>query len=227
QLTHLDVAGWAGDPVGIAVCDVRDDAELDLALSTLRDRPDVLLAGTSAVASSAALDASEMPSRASSPLAPVRPSASSCLVVCGSMHPAAREQVVAAAACGAHVIVDGLPPDETVAGEMAAASSGTVILVPPPMVPDPGRRDAPTVVAASLAERAEELYLQLRPDAVVVIGGDTAAAVLGNEPVQVGGLVEPGAPWSISADGRFVVTRAGGFGDPDALHRLVRTTLGP
>lgn len=228
ELTHRDVAGWVEAPVGFAVCDARDDTELDRAVSALRGRPDVLLAGTSAVAAVVGRDVAETSSRASPRSTPVRPTAASCLVVCGSMHPAARAQVAAAAARGARVVVhDEVVHDEVVHDEMVTGSSGTVILVPPPATPEPERREAPAAVAASLAERVEELYVQLRPDALVVIGGDTAAAVLRDGPVHVGGLVEPGAPWAMTADGRFVVTRAGGFGDRDALHRLVRATLGP
>lgn len=58
---------------------------------------------------------------------------------------------------------------------------------------------------------------------VVIIGGDTAAAVLGDAPRHIGGYAAPGMPWSAQAggDGPIVVTKAGGFGAPDALVRLL------
>lgn len=57
---------------------------------------------------------------------------------------------------------------------------------------------------------------------LVVIGGDTAAALLGDAPRRVHGTVLPGMPWSLDEHDRgpVVVTKAGGFGDPDALVRL-------
>ena len=60
----------------------------------------------------------------------------------------------------------------------------------------------------------------------VVIGGDTAAMVLGAAPVRVLGSVAPGTAWVVSP--RYpipVVTRAGGFGDERALADLLWGTL--
>jgi uncharacterized protein YgbK (DUF1537 family) len=58
---------------------------------------------------------------------------------------------------------------------------------------------------------------------LVVIGGDTAAAVLGDGPRLVGGYAAPGMPWSLDDHGcgAVVVTKAGGFGGPDALVDLL------
>jgi uncharacterized protein YgbK (DUF1537 family) len=57
----------------------------------------------------------------------------------------------------------------------------------------------------------------------MIIGGDTAAAVLGAEPMVVGGTLAPGVPWSRRADGTgpLVVTKAGGFGHRDTLVDLL------
>lgn len=75
-------------------------------------------------------------------------------------------------------------------------------------------------VSLALADTARE-----RLDGVatlVVIGGDTAAALLGDEPRRVHGTVLPGLPWSLDEHdgGPVVVTKAGGFGAPDTLVRL-------
>jgi uncharacterized protein YgbK (DUF1537 family) len=56
---------------------------------------------------------------------------------------------------------------------------------------------------------------------LVVLGGDTAAAVLGPAPLAVGGTVAPGAPWARRRDGLLVVTRAGGFGAANAVVDLL------
>ena len=66
--------------------------------------------------------------------------------------------------------------------------------------------------------------LAARPFGVlVIVGGDTAAAVLGDEPLVVGGTLAPGMPWSRRADGSgpLVVTKAGGFGHRDTLVDLL------
>lgn len=57
---------------------------------------------------------------------------------------------------------------------------------------------------------------------LVVIGGHTAAALLGDAPRRVGGFVAPGMPWSLdeTGGGPLVVTKAGAFGGPDALLAL-------
>ena len=61
---------------------------------------------------------------------------------------------------------------------------------------------------------------------IVVIGGDTAAMVLGKAPVRVLGSVAPGTAWVVSPRYHLpVVTRAGGFGDERALVDLLWGTL--
>jgi 4-hydroxythreonine-4-phosphate dehydrogenase len=64
---------------------------------------------------------------------------------------------------------------------------------------------------------------------VVVIGGDTAAALLGDGPRLVGGYAAPGMPWNRALDGigPLVVTKAGAFGGPDALVHLLAGVSGP
>ena len=63
--------------------------------------------------------------------------------------------------------------------------------------------------------------------ALVLSGGDTASAVCraaGARRIDLRGEVLPGIPWGILRCGRFdgtpVVTKSGGFGDPDALIRV-------
>lgn len=74
-------------------------------------------------------------------------------------------------------------------------------------------------VAMDLAGRARARMADHRYATVVLIGGDTAAAVLGPAARLVGGTVAPGLPWSRDArgDGPLVVTKAGGFGTSDTL----------
>jgi len=115
----------------------------------------------------------------------------SVLVVCGSATDVSREQVC----------------------RLRAARPDIEVLDAPP-----ANGDLDVAIARSLAERAAERVV----DTLVVIGGDTAASVLGDGPRLVGGTVAPGMPWSRDehGGGPVVITKAGGFGDPDALARL-------
>lgn len=83
-----------------------------------------------------------------------------------------------------------------------------------------GELDPQAVLA--LAARAKLRIGQIKPRTVVIIGGETAAAVLGDSPRTVIGISAPGMPCSIDGDGPVVITKAGGFGGPDALVELLR-----
>ena len=78
-------------------------------------------------------------------------------------------------------------------------------------------------VATELATDAAALIATERFGALLIIGGDTAAAVLGDSPRIVGGTVAPGMPWSrrVDGDGLLVITKAGGFGGPSTLVELL------
>ncbi len=81
-------------------------------------------------------------------------------------------------------------------------------------------------VALELAGRARARLALTTYRTLVLIGGETAAAVLGDGVRVVGGTVAAGMPWSRDAlgEGPLVVTKAGGFGRPDALVRLFTDT---
>src|SRR5216684_3807616 len=81
-------------------------------------------------------------------------------------------------------------------------------------------------VARRLAQRAVERLRRMSAGAVVLIGGDTARAVLealGVDALRVRGHVIPAIPWGeaeIAGRSLLVATKAGGFGAPDALLRI-------
>lgn len=118
-------------------------------------------------------------------------------VVCGSANPVSHEQLRRLSIARPDIAVISVPPTD---GELR---------------PD---------VAAALAERAAARIAAARPDTLVIIGGDTAAALLGDAARVIGGYVAPGMPWSRddAGAGPLVVTKAGGFGGPDALVDLLR-----
>lgn len=117
------------------------------------------------------------------------------LVVCGSANPVSREQIARLAATRADATIIAAPDAD---GPLHAG------------------------VAHELAAEAHGAAARLRPATVVLLGGDTAAAYLGDAPRQVGGTVAVGMPWSRDADGGgpLVITKAGGFGGSDALAEL-------
>lgn len=118
------------------------------------------------------------------------------LVVCGSAHPVSREQLRRLAVARPDITIMATGP-----------ASGSL------------HHDA----VAKLAVDAREHIARRRPAAVLIIGGETAAAVLGSAPRVVAGLAAVGMPYSFDAagGGATVVTKAGGFGGADALVELL------
>jgi len=87
----------------------------------------------------------------------------------------------------------------------------------------------PAEICARLATIAALAVRQVRPGGLFLTGGDTARAVcraLDCTRLWLGGEVEAGMPWSTLADGPLaglvLVTKAGGFGGPDALRAAFR-----
>lgn len=78
-----------------------------------------------------------------------------------------------------------------------------------------------TEVSEKLAQLAADALLKVAPRGIFLTGGDTALAVcqaFGIRQLWLGGEVEPGIPWSL-AEHSLVVTKAGGFGQPDAIFK--------
>src|SRR5262245_25934258 len=125
------------------------------------------------------------------------------LIVAGSRHPATRRQVDAAREAGLTVLST---PDEP-QGDPAGA-------------------------AVELAARARARLDAERVDVVLVAGGETLVALyhaLGAERLDLEGAPRPGlALGHLRVPGRdpvTVVTKAGGFGDPDLFVNLVREAV--
>lgn len=93
--------------------------------------------------------------------------------------------------------------------------------------PDLPRPISPQAMAARLARITALVVTATRPGALFLTGGETARAVcaaLGCTRLWLGGEVLPGLPFSRVDDGACagltLVTKAGGFGAPDALHQV-------
>lgn len=205
EVTPETVADWLATlDVPFAVCDAGVDADLSRVATAWIARRAVVLAGTAATiaAAASALD----PGRDG----PARPTLSApALIVCGSLHPVAEAQVNALVAAGALLVSRSAGARPAVAalraGNHAVLTAGSF------------ERDATATVASSLAVLAREVIATGAARTVVVVGGDTTAAVLGTSPMRVGGTLAPGVAWGAMPDGVHLVTKPGGFGGASTL----------
>jgi uncharacterized protein YgbK (DUF1537 family) len=87
-------------------------------------------------------------------------------------------------------------------------------------------------VAAGMAKHAIEIARQASAQALVATGGDTAIAILaasGNPALQVLGDLMPGIPYArirIDGSSMWLVTKAGGFGNPHTFRDVARRLRG-
>jgi uncharacterized protein YgbK (DUF1537 family) len=215
------LARWlaGGDP-SFAVCDAASDDDVRAVGAEWARHDGVLFAGTSAGIAAAA-GAVLCGAHAQHPIRPDPPAPPPpALVVCGSLHPAARQQVTALvdAGCAAAEVGGGLDV------AVHALSSGRPAALTSPLADATGVPDgAARAMARALADATHELLRAVDVGTLVVIGGDVAAEVLGPAPVVVGGSIAPGVAWSHrdGGGGPVVLTRAGGFGGPRALVELL------
>jgi D-threonate/D-erythronate kinase len=117
------------------------------------------------------------------------------VAVCASLHPASRAQMVALADAGVTVV----------------------------MSPDVRGGD-PETVAAEVAARARGEIDSARARSVILVGGDTAAAFIGDAPVHVFGSIGVGISLGeAQIEGRHLrlASKPGGFGSANTLVDLV------
>jgi len=176
----------------VFACDAESDVDL-AALAAAAEPVPALLAGSAGLA--AALAARLAPGAGPPPAPGLR---GPLLVVAGSAHPVTRAQVARLAGRGARVLAP------------AATSSGV-----------------PAAVAAELGAAARRELARAAPGTLLLTGGETAYSVcraLGASGLVLAGEAAPGIAVGALLDGPFagltVLTKAGGFGDPDALVRI-------
>ena len=126
------------------------------------------------------------------------------LIVCGSLHPMARRQI--------HALTRRYPHVMVVATDQVEQKAVV------------GHDDA-NQAARDLAVRAADRTAGSMVSTMLIIGGDTAAAVIGDKPWTVWGHAGPGLPYGRATDGTgpWVITKAGGFGDDQTLVDLYST----
>ena len=155
------------------------------------------------------------------------------LVVAGSRHPRTRRQVYATGDGGAELIT---PHADVLAGRLAfdrlvdavAASLNSgrhTVLTTVDMGDAPVGGEA---IANMLASVVRQAGLRSRIGALILTGGDTAAAILTElkaEAIWLQGEMDSGIPWGLLQGGVLpgvpVVTKAGGFGHDDTLAEAI------
>ncbi len=215
---------------GIAVVDAQSDADLHAWVRRFGAGPDVLWVGSAGLAAAvaAALSAGQgRPQHDESPARDGQP----VLVVVGSANPASLDQIqalrrlsrVSPIGVPAEVVARGELPAWLVAGQVLQVfqnGDDCLLYARGSQSADGGVARWLGTVAATAAERWGR-HLRL-----VLTGGDTARAAL--EPLGLGtlevmGAVAAGVPLCESLEGRMrIVTKAGGFGEPDILVRAVQ-----
>jgi uncharacterized protein YgbK (DUF1537 family) len=118
------------------------------------------------------------------------------IVVCASLHPVSREQITRLETAGVEVV----------------ASSAI-------------RGDDPDLVAAAVAERAHRRVVDISARSVVLVGGDTAAAFIGDSVVRVFGSLDVGVSLGeavVRGHPLRIACKNGGFGTANTLVDLVR-----
>jgi uncharacterized protein YgbK (DUF1537 family) len=216
------------------VVDAESDADLTCAVSAILELPRPLCVAGSIALARAVAPHLTCESRQHAAYA-ARPISHPALVVCGSRHPMARAQIEALVAAGLAVSV-AAPSAAAPAVERAAAAAragaqlgagGTVVLAPAPHsgTPDASARRA---TERLLAELTRQIAARAAMPTLVLVGGETAHAVLtalGATELAVHGsfgpLVAVGEILTGTAVGATLVTKGGSGGEPGSLVELL------
>lgn len=191
----------------LVVFDAGDNAELAGAAARCREEDRVTVGSTGGIAAYAA---GLRTPKAAAPPTLRRPS----LVLCGSLHPVSRGQVAALPhpSFGPNdhdVIVDALKGD---ADAVVATPLATGVV----------EAAAADAMAARLAASAWTWLASGGGQSLVILGGDTAAAVLGDRALRVLGNLDTGVPLCVTEkEGTTVVTKGGGIGAADTLAKML------
>ena len=191
----------------LRVFDARDNAALHAAAALCRNDERMLVGTTGAIG--AYVSTLRAPATETLPALP-RPA----LILCGSLHPTSRAQIAALRG-------PVLAPDDGSA-VTSALRRGADAVVATPAVAGGIDDAAAEAMAARLAAASWAWLAETRAPSLIVLGGDTAAAVLGDQPLRVLGSIDTGLPLCTTEDGGLtVVTKGGSIGAPDTLAKLL------
>ena len=200
----------------LVVLNANDDDELHAAARRCREEGRTLVGTTGGIAAYVAnlprTDVS-LPSPASARWRRYR-LRRPALVVCGSLHPLSRAQV-AALDCATV-----LPHQSQYARTTLAAGNDVVLKTAEnPDAIDDAAADA---MAATLAAATWQCVGAGDAATLILLGGDSAAAVLGDRLLSVLGTVDVGVPLCRDeTTGLAIVTKGGGIGQPGTLQELL------
>ena len=201
----LESTGCAGGDV--VVWDANDNAELEAATQRCRDEGRAMVGPSGAVAAYAATVFPGLALRQVPVMPPV-------LILCGSLNAMSREQI---ARLGVPILT--LSDDFRLPPAAAAGRGITVVATPVPSGPI-SNREAERVAAAMAACAEDALETGYGGGTLVVLGGDTAAAIIGDETLDVLGTIDTAIPIARFHDG-YLVTKGGGIGRPETLAKLL------
>ena len=127
------------------------------------------------------------------------------VVICGSLNDLSRQQIAAAAV-----------PVQEIGAELDFSKPVTILTTPIPAgnITDKQAVDMANSAADALRDRWEQI------GTLMVIGGDTVAAIVGDDPLECLGTVEPGIPASLYK-GRVLITKGGGIGQPESVRNIL------
>jgi uncharacterized protein YgbK (DUF1537 family) len=213
---------WSADGMQVWIADCADDAGIErIARTALAQN----LAAAMVMAGSAGL--AEGLAQAAfgnrQPLKITRSGGGTILYIVGSRAPASllqAEQLDARPGCAVIDAPAGLIDTDSALRILQTRPGIALIQVPAVPVGEP------LAVATELGDGVARLLQQITPAALIITGGDTAAAVLDalEQPVvELSGELLPGIPLSyIDHQGRRLplITKAGGFGDEQAFLQI-------
>jgi uncharacterized protein YgbK (DUF1537 family) len=212
----------------IVVIDAETNADLAHLAEAVTDQQTHLLAGSAGFAKQIAiqLGKQQITPRREVIIGPIR----SVLTVAGSRHATSARQVAALAASGvetlridfAHGHITPQVTERTIERLQAAFDGGRSITLTTCETPNsamPGHEIARALAALATDPRVRDTY-----DAMILTGGDVAAAIcstLEAEAIWLGGEVLPAIPWGKLHGGLRagmpIVTKAGSFGDESTM----------
>jgi uncharacterized protein YgbK (DUF1537 family) len=224
----------------ISLPDAPDQATMDRLVRHALTRRGTLFAGSAGMATSLAEALAKHLKARGGPARP--PMRGPWLVIAGSQSPVTREQLAVLAHSGVVVeeiapttLLDDLPEGIRVAMHVAdtLVESRSAALCLGADGFEGGTVGGDVAVAATLAELAHyamglAIMRDGSPNGYLLTGGATARAALlqhGVTRLELAGEPLPGIPLAVAVDGWWqgqpIITKAGGFGEPDALVKLI------
>lgn len=217
----------------VLLFDIESDADLErLALTGRRLDEVVLWVGSAGLAGVLPLSWGRSPTGADLPGPEAR---GPVLLICGSLNPVNKAQLEGLGRRGLATVITlrdedaDSPPrlEETLKPALEALARKQSVALCLRLEQRIRSRSHLQHLQQTLQSAAGRLFDSGEPGANILVGGDTALKVYeqcGARGIRVLGNVEPGIPWGRWIGGRMdglpLVTKAGGFGNPDTLCRI-------